>query len=329
VVLLDVTRLELPFELDPEEGVGSFGAGVRVEAIERAARGAGQRILAPSLPVEATLGGVIAADPIEPERAPGRRFRNDLLGLEVALADGALTRCGGRVVKNVTGFDLVRLYAGSFGTLGLITRATLRLRPLPADTRSLARACGSPGEALGAARALLGAGVEPEGVAVLPEAHGVRLLWMLEGRPAELEARAGRYPGDPVDAGEWRGVAARVADREPARTGTAHLRIGARPSDVLAITERLWGEAGSEALWVALPQSGIVRARLPEDALAGWIETCAQAGWAVLVERAALELRARVDVFGRPDATLPLMRALKLRFDPERLLAPGRFVGGL
>jgi glycolate oxidase FAD binding subunit len=329
VTLLDTSRLDAPFELDPEEGIGTFGAGVRVGAVEQAAWAAGKRTLAPSVPAQATLGGVIASDPVEPERSSGRRFRDDLLGLEVAVTSGALTRSGGRVVKNVTGFDLVRLYAGSFGTLGVITRVTLRLRPLPGERRCLFRTCASLDEALGVARALLEAGVEPDGVAAIPAPNGVRLLWLLEGGPGELDARAARFPGESAPAEDWTEVAHRVADLESPRPGVARVRIGGRPSDTASIAGALERDLGRDALAIALPLAGIVLAWLPEDALPGWIESAARSQWAVLVERAAPELRARVDVFGRPDASLPLMRALKARFDPDRILAPGRFVGGL
>ncbi len=327
VVLLDLSRLDAPFELDSEEGVGSFGAGVRVEALERAARQAGQRSRLPRVPGSATLGGVIASDPPEASLSPARRFRNDLLGLEVALTNGELTRCGGRVVKNVTGFDLMRLYAGSYGTLGVITQATLRLRPLPVEERVRSRDFASFGEALVDARALLGAGVEPDGVAVLPGGGGARLLWRLEGQPRELDSRDAHHPG--AEGKGWPDVEAKVADLEPSPPGAARIRTGGRPSDTAEIAALLVREFGHQAIAVALPQAGIVIAWLPEDAVEGWIESAARADLAVQIERAAPELRARLDVFGRPGPTLPLMRALKARFDPERILAPGRFAGGL
>ena len=180
IVLLDLSRLSAVSVLDPEEGIVSVGGGAKVEELDRALRLTGRgRLFRASFPA-ASVGGTIAADPVSPVLSADRRSRNDLLGLHVALPNGELTRAGGKVVKNVTGFDLVRLYCGSFGTLGVITEATLRLRSLPAARRVLRRGFEELEAALVASAELLRAPLELAGVGL---------------------AAAGRADGAPVAAG--------------------------------------------------------------------------------------------------------------------------------
>jgi glycolate oxidase FAD binding subunit len=274
----------------------------------------------------ATVGGAIAADPVGPEYSLDRRLRGDVLGLQVALTNGALTRCGGRVVKNVTGFDLVRLYCGSLGTLGVIAEATVRLRAAPAARCALQRGLASLELAVQTAAALLAAGVAAlAGAAIRPRAGGrAELLWLLEGHPAAVERAGSRFGGDPAELSSWEEVRESVA-QPPA--DTAALRISARPSDTLAICRELTSRAGSGALRAALPEAGVVFARLDEAGVAPLIEMAASRGWAVFVERASAALRRRIDVFGPPPQGLALMREIKRRFDPQRCLAPGKFAG--
>ena len=97
----------------------------------------------------------------------------------------------------------------------------------------------------------------------------------------------------------------------------------------IALASAVADVAGADALRLLLPRLGIALADVDETAAAGLFETAASQGWAFRIERAPLEVRRRLDVFGPEPATLPLMRSLKQRFDPDRILSPGRFVGGL
>jgi FAD/FMN-containing dehydrogenase len=108
---------------------------VRLGELSRRATACAKTSVLEDLPPDGTLGGALAADPFGPDWTLDRRLRNEVLGVEIALANGELVVAGGRVVKNVTGFDLVRLYCGSLGTLGVLTRATVRLRALPERER--------------------------------------------------------------------------------------------------------------------------------------------------------------------------------------------------
>ncbi|MYG76674.1 MAG: FAD-binding oxidoreductase [Acidobacteria bacterium] len=113
-------------------------AGTTVGALNRQLAPHRQLLaLDPPLPDRATLGGVIAAGDPGFRAVPGSRPRDLLLGLSAVLADGTRIRSGGRVVKNVTGYELTKLFTGSLGTLGAITRVTLRLRALPEASRTV------------------------------------------------------------------------------------------------------------------------------------------------------------------------------------------------
>ncbi len=324
LVLLDLGRLNAAPELQPEEGIATAEAGVRVDALARAAAERGSCISLPNIFPEATVGGTIAADPPGPTHSVERQARNDLLGLEVALPTGELTRAGGKVVKNVTGFDLVRLYCGSLGTLGVITSATLRLRSLPRARRVLRRDSDELDAALSAATELMQTPLELAGVALEPGSEGWGLLWLLEGGETSVAEFAGRFVGDPASDEDWRAVGREIG--EPQRVnGHARVRLGARPSDTRSLCQQLQRLAGARSLRVVLPRAGLVFADVPAEALPElWRETEAR-GWSLFLEHLPVELE--YDVFGPEPDGLNVMRALKHRFDPDRVLAPGRYVG--
>jgi glycolate oxidase FAD binding subunit len=107
------------------------------------------------------------------------------------------------------------------------------------------------------------------------------------------------------------------------------VRLGARPSDLRELAESVASAAGADALVLLLPLVGSVLADVPESSAERLLEVARENGWVFRLERAPLALRHHIDAFGPPPATLPLMRELKRRFDPERLLSPGRFVAGI
>ena len=327
LVCLDLGRLAQGLELDPDEGIVTAQAGVAVDTIASAAAEHGKRSLLCTHYPEATVGGTIAVDPVGLGVAPDWRLRDDVLGLQVAHPNGELERCGGKVVKNVTGFDLVRLYCGSFGTLGVITEATLRLRPLPAAQRFLGREYETTELALAAARELqrLGACV----VLLRPAGQRVRLFWVLEGSEADVARRAESGGGAPVATSDWADVCEEAADLAPHAEDDVRIRVSARTSDVPTICQELADLAGAASLRLVQPLVGVVLADVPYTRLTQIFTRAQEQRWLVFLERATGEQKRNIDVFGPSPDALPLMRALKARFDPERVLAPGRFIGGV
>jgi glycolate oxidase FAD binding subunit len=354
--LLSTERLARVVELDADEGVVCAEAGVPLAALREAVGPTGWELPLDPPGLASTVGGALAA------AAPGPRFpqpRDALLGVEVALADGSVARSGGRVVKNVTGYDLPKLFTGSFGSLGVIASAWLRLRPRPERCSVLAAPLGEAvaERSLEAARrptaraalaidAPLAAALDP----TFP--HGPVLLVELAGDAGAVE-RDARWLADALGAAPAPAGALERA-RELLGGATPH---GVALADVLvrvavvatraATAAEALRAAGADV--VAQPARGLVHARLAlaEDdasatsagdgaasgraaALVEAARAAAAAGSGTLrVEAAPLALRRRLDVFGDPGPRLALLRRLKAAFDPGGLLNPGRFAGGL
>jgi glycolate oxidase FAD binding subunit len=324
-VRLDLRRLDR-LDLDPDEGIASVGAGACLADLQAAARERGKRVLFPGARPGATLGGTFSSDEVDPDASPDRHPAYEVLGATAALADGTLARAGGSVVKNVTGFDLVRLYAGAFGTLVVVTDLVVRLRPLP--ERALVRRLDAPdlAAAIAAAHERRLRGPGPEALAIRPTGAGAALFTRLEGAADDVERRAADDDGETAPEADWealRRVAAEPGD------AACRVRLGARSSDVRALAESVASAVGADALVLLLPLVGSVLADVPEPSAERLLEVARENGWVFRLERAPLALRRRIDAFGPPPATLPLMRELKRRFDPERLLSPGRFVAGI
>jgi glycolate oxidase FAD binding subunit len=151
---LSMCRLSGVDQFEPEEGVLHVSAGTPVAEIRSLVRAEGWELPLDSPGLTSTVGGTVASAVVGPRAQAFGRVSDAILGLDLVGADGVASKCGGRVVKNVTGYDLAKLYCGSFGTLAVITGAWLRLRPMPAVRRVFSAGSGSGREAFEACRAL-------------------------------------------------------------------------------------------------------------------------------------------------------------------------------
>lgn len=323
---LDLGRISERIEIDADEGIATLDAGVRVGELARRLGPLRKTSLLAELAPEGTVGGALASDPLRPEWSLDRRLANEVLGIEVALANGELAFAGGRVVKNVTGFDLARLYCGSLGTLGVITRATVRLRAAPERER-IAVARFPSLEAGIQAFSSCAASVAPVGAALIPDGSGVQLVTRIVGDARAVEQHVERIPGDEVPRERWERLRFSLATPPPA--GRARVRLSARPSDALDLCLATAGAVGLASLRAVLPSAGSVVAEVNDSELPRLYEAAERLDALFVAERAPDAGPAPCDVFGPPPGSLALMRALKTRFDPRRVLAPGRFVGGI
>lgn len=313
--------------LDAGEGVCHAGSGTLLARVREKVEPEGWELPLEGLHPAATVGGALASARVGPCSLGHGLPRDVVLGLEVALASGERTRCGGRVVKNVTGYDLGKLYTGSLGSLGVIEGAWLRLRPRPESVRTLT--AGPEGTAAACAAGLAAARrASARAVACLvpPEAPP-RLVVQLAGPAPAVErdaawlaAEHGAQPAEPS-----------LLDQVRARLGDAtglRLRLSARASRLAGAAA---GLAGLGAELVVQPGLGLVHALLPAAAGAASLdaaERCArEAEGTFLVEAAPLAVKQGRDVFAGDASLLPLVRALKQRFDPSGVLNPGRFMG--
>jgi glycolate oxidase FAD binding subunit len=331
-------------------------AGVRLADLGQRLAPAGQWLALDPPEPRATLGGVLAANASGPRRLRYGTVRDLLIGITVVLADGTVARAGGKVVKNVAGYDLAKLFCGSLGTLGMVAEVIFRLHPVPAAAAVVTLGVDGPEQAGEATRRLRGTTLEPSAVELTVDEFGWpgRLTVLFEGIRPGVEAQA-------AAAAELLGRVGEAAVAGPGQTEAALSQLGALPFEKaeyalkatfppaelagvltdLAGMGRRWSggpvsaHAATGVLWLA---SAAREGDLPADSPAfGWAVTAitearerlaARGGGLVLV-KASPELKRAVDVWGPPGDAIGLMRRVKERFDPGRRLSPGRFVGGI
>ncbi len=339
-VLLSTERLSGVDEFDPGEGVCHARAGTRLAAAQAIVRPHGWEFPLDAPGVTATVGGVLAAAAVGPRAHGHGRPRDLVLGLEVALASGERTHCGGRVVKNVTGYDLNKLYTGSFGSLGVIEGAWLRLRPRPERT-AVFEASGSRLDGVGELGLAAARRDTARAVAIAVGVRGserdVRFTVELAGDAASVERDAAwveehcdAQPAEPVAVDRMRELQLCGPDPSGLR-----FRIDALPSRLQLALEQLCDRCESVLVY---PGLGLLYADVPLDraddgvvdsAFCFAARTARAVGGGFVCESAPAWAKRGRDVFGDVSATLPLLEALKQRFDPGRVLNPGRFAGGL
>jgi glycolate oxidase FAD binding subunit len=265
-----------------------------------------------------------------------------VIGVTVSLADGTVASSGGKVVKNVAGYDLPKLVTGALGTLGVIARAIFRLHPLPKETRTISAEGSNPAEAQqlvhelqnsklaqSALQICWGAGIQPR-VDVLFEGTEAGLAAQVQQAKAMLDAatiRDGRR--DVWDARE------EICSAEKSGREFAVAKFATLPAELAESLEMIAGLCRGELRWsVVVQATGIGWVRL-KGAAAGIDSVLRQlradlegrGGSLVLAHRNAGA--SELDAWGDAGDALPLMRAVKAQFDPLGTLNPGRFVGGI
>ena len=275
----------------------------------------------------ATIGGVLAANDTGPMRHRYGGMRDLVLGITVVLADGTVASAGGKVIKNVAGYDLAKLFIGSFGTLGVIARVALRLHPAPQATATVVGSTDDPERMTAAAAMLARLPLEADCLDVAWTGGSGRMLVRFAGAAADERARAvaGRLTSlegvkiESDDAGLW----ARQRASQRAASGGAVVKVSGRPMD-LGVTLRAADAAG--AFVTSRAGLGV-----------SWITLRDVAGVDAL--RHSLAPRACTVLDGAELVTSPwppvdagalaLMQRVKQRFDPRRTFRPGAFVGGI
>jgi glycolate oxidase FAD binding subunit len=343
-LVIDTTRLDQVTEHAAGDLVAAVQAGVTLEQLAGVLAGAGQR-LALDRPASGTIGGVISTGVAGPLRLRYGTPRDLLIGITIVRADGTVAKSGGKVVKNVAGYDLGKLFAGARGTLGLITQATFRLHPLPAATAYVTVTCDS---AAASAR-LLADAQQPSVAPVAAELHRAALAtpYMLavaiEGDTDGVAKRSDML-AEKMAVKETGSVVA-VASQPPAWWGRGAAAqadgtvlqvafLAGRLGSVLARLEAAAARTGLDPVLGGSAASGVLHVALPAGAepgqAAGFLADL-RAGdtiSSVVVQHAPPAVRSLIDLFG-PVPSLSLMRAVKQQFDPGRLLSPGRFAGGI
>ncbi|HEX8502773.1 MAG TPA: FAD-linked oxidase C-terminal domain-containing protein [Pyrinomonadaceae bacterium] len=358
-VILKTTRLASLVEHEPADLVATAGAGMTLSDFNQKVGRAGQWLpLDPPGAGGATLGGVVATGTAGAQGYGYGAPRSHVLGMKVALAGGRLIRAGGRVVKNVAGYDLCKLFTGSHGTLGVILEVTFRLRPRPRREATLVARSADLGRLFEAARALTTSQLLPVAVELLsPQMAGAvglerggdrhALLARFAGAEAAVEyqlaraaelfeksAGAGAAGRVEDDGGLWARLS-KVTARDKGRTVW---RAGVLPSALRGLFERLGGHgpvwhagAGDGRLRVFTPGRGEREAarRATVDVSLYSIDSARDAaraaGGSLVVESAPAPLKRELDVWGLTDSAALLMKRVKGQLDPADTFSPGRF----
>ncbi|HJY82626.1 MAG TPA: FAD-binding oxidoreductase [Candidatus Binatia bacterium] len=357
---LSLQRLERIVDYQPTDMTVTVEAGLTLARLQKILGEHGQWLpIDPPLPEQATIGGVIAANLSGPMRLSQGTVRDFLIGLKIVQADGTVIKGGGRVVKNVAGYDLPKLYCGSFGTLGVIVEATVKVRPRPEAQVVLSFTFPSVEQAIELALRLLGSELQPSFLELanfdLLEEEGrdntYRLIVGFAGIAEEVAYQRARVrelieSGEPAIE-EWQGANEQTIVqtlRNFPVSGEALLRYKTSllPTRVAAFCQEVQAEAGLRGVSVrhlARAGNGIVYSRVlpsakvsPEKllSLVDWLRILTKKleGYMV-IEAIDPMLKERVDVWGHVGGAFPLMKRLKETLDPHGILNPGRFVGGI
>ena len=362
-LVLATTRLNSVVEYEPADLTVTVEAGIRLKDLQtELAKHRQYLAMNPPYADRCTLGGIVAANASGSLRLRHGTARNQVLGLRVVRADGAVVKSGGKVVKNVAGYDLNKLYIGAFGTLGIITEVTLKLSPIPvrqailtADFQSVQDAvdtglgivgsqtlpmfvdlCVNADVSIGAAAGerkpvlAIGFGGDPETVAwqltqseEIVEQNGATGVTIIEDEQRRhLQESIQEFPAKNR---ETDGVIAKLNLR---RTDIAEFAA--------QIVEGSWARdvpmmalLGSGVLYLAIPVTSDTDFQGLADTLTQLRQSAMAAQGNLIIETAPAELKRHIDVWGEIGDPLGLMKQVKDRFDAEGLLNPGRFVSNI
>jgi len=371
-LIVGTKRLDRIVDLDADNLTITAQAGVTLEQAQAVLAAHGQTLpLDPPFPFS-TLGGVIATNASGPKRLAYGAPRDLVLGLKAVLADGRLVSPGGKVVKNVAGYDMGKLFIGSIGTLGFLVEVTLRTVPTPEAERMLVASFGSLSQALEVSGHLLRSALRPAAAAVLSDQASNRLPdGVTESLPktgyllflsaaGSTEATARQMEGFRRQCGD--AGAAEMTEPAGGRLTAVWTAIGALQMGIpiyesatvcrvgvpisalgrtLEAVERLVSAAGLRLSMLAYTGVGVAYCSLTSAepvlacldrfvrALTDLSTISQQAGGRMVIQSAPLEVKQRVDVWGRPGSDFRLMQGLKRKLDPKGIFNPGRFIGAI
>jgi glycolate oxidase FAD binding subunit len=342
-IILSTARLNKIIEHPWADLTVSVEAGCTIQRLQSALAKHGQRLaLDPLWPEQATIGGVLSTNDSGSLRLRFGALRDLIIGVTLALPDGTLASSGGKVVKNVAGYDLPKLITGALGTLAVITRAVFRLHPLPRNAKSLSISGCNLEEMQQLVLAVQDSKLAHTALqARIAEDREPVVDILFEGTEAGIAAQESQLrelagPSPAVDAPCTVWAASQALWSSPDPTSAAVAKITTLPAAIsrtIGIVQRTAGSYNPH--WkLTLQATGI-----------GWLRLEATAGnlHAVLsdlrfeLERDGGSLAlfdhpagmSRLDAWGKSGDALPLMRAVKSQFDPKNTLNPGRFVAGI
>lgn len=328
-------------------------AGIRLKDLQAILNAKGQFLaIDPAYAETATLGGAVATADTGSLRQRYNGIRDMLLGISLIRFDGKVAKAGGRVVKNVAGYDLMKLFTGSWGTLGCLSQVTVRIYPLPPASKTVILT-GSADSIAKATAALLASGLTPiavdllnaQTVSVLNLGKGLGLMTQFQNLEVSVEKQTeqlqsiGQAAGlqaevrSGVDeAALWQQLRERI---EPAPDLPAiTCKIGVLPSKAVETLIQLEEQIPALSIAQIHAASGLGKLRfdpasLTPESLLQIRSICQSHQGFLTIQAAPLSFKQALDVWGYSGNALDLMKRIKQQFDPETLISPGRFVGGI
>ena len=366
-MVLSVERMRRQLAYEPGDMTTTVQAGMPLGELQGVLKAEGQFVaLDPPATAATTIGGVIATNASGPRRLLYGTARDLVLGLGVVGADGTRSKAGGRVVKNVTGYDLTKLYIGSLGTLAVVHELTFKVHPLPPGEATVGVTCAGHDDILPILDALLRLPLRLNSLELvnaatldaLRTAGGVELpdapylfLARLEGEPAVTasqtqrirETLGGLALSQPAVTNDWQpeehGRIWTTMTTQALQDAFVTAKVGLRITDLGPFCADLEAQAAKPA-WLlhAHAGNGIVSVQIPaddsdEETLFAWIQALdgcvGRCNGHRVIERAPIGVKRRCEVWGPVGDNFAVMQALKTTYDPRRRLNPGRFIGGL
>ena len=313
-VILSTRRLNRILEHAWADLTVTVEAGCTIHALQEELAKFGQRLaIDPLWPDEATVGGVLSTNDSGGLRLRYGGLRDLVIGVTIALADGTLAMSGGKVVKNVAGYDLPKLVTGALGTLGVITKAVFRLHPLPKEVYHVTLPIESVEDGERLVLNILDSDLVPAAVQLRAGGdHAPEVDVAFEGTEEGIAAQMKKLwqMGKPVE-----GVPSVWVRMD------ADAKLSILPSQIAETLRHVSGEAVIHATGL-----GWLKQREGLDALRSEIE---KNGGSLTILRQTIMMNSKLDAWGNAGDALPLMREVKRQFDPKNILNPGRFVGGI
>ncbi len=351
-VALDLSALASNIEHEPGDLTLVADAGVTIGHLNSLLGEQGQRLpFDVAEPDRATLGGSVASN------APGRMrssmggIRDWIIGISVVLADGTATKSGGRVVKNVQGYDLHRLHTGAYGTLGVISQVGLKVVPIPRKTSAVAAWFNTVEDAGDFVLQVINGPAMPETLTLFSgdglsgileslgqqDATGVGAVVMagvpggdraVERLENDLTGLAGATGASGYEVTQSSGDIGHGKDHSPQ---DAEIRVTLKPTDAIKLVSSVIGTSGEGTIGAELQAGFGAVAFSVKDANRNIIDRvigeASRFGGRAVVERCPLVIKTELDVFGPAGLDMAVMKAIKNQFDPGRTLNPGRFAG--
>ena len=285
---------------------------------------------------QATVGGIVATADGGSWRQRYGSVRDTVIGVQFVRYDGEVVKAGGRVVKNVAGYDLMKLMTGAYGTLGILSQLTLRLYPIAAQSQTVVLS-GSTEAITKAALQVRLQGITSSAMDLIGDSNGVRLAGRFEGIAAGVEEQVNRFQAIATDLGlTYESVDDTLWSSLALQLGSSNqvlCKVGLLPTQLVPLLELL---AKLPSGWLARLHngSGLGLIALPSDGTTDMVKTLetlrshcnAHKGFLTILQAPP---SLTLEPWGYTGNALDMMKAIKQQFDPHGLLNPGRFVGGL